>query len=139
EEQIVNTLDTNNAAADDISGSEKMKEWLDELENIELEVDRNEEVTIDTTEDAKEDLDTTYDNENALKHENTKEEGASMDDNVDLELLNSLSEEEKQVEDTEKEQKVKAASVSKDEEVSIITKGTSINGSITSDNSLDVY
>lgn len=136
QEQMVNTLDTDNAAEDDISESEKMKEWLDGLENIELDFDKNEELNNEVIEDLSE---TANDVESTMEEEKTiEEEGASMDDNVDLELLNSLNEDEDKVQDTVKEQKVRTASVSSDDEVSVITKGTTINGSISSDSSLDV-
>lgn len=145
EEHMVNTLDTDNDTADEVSGSEKMKEWLDGLENIELELNGTEEETNDTSEDANDELnkdannlESTLDENIDNQYEKEDEEGASMDDNVDLELLNSLSEDEDSVADTLKEQKVNAASVSIDDEVSVITKGTTINGGITSDSALDI-
>ena len=69
------------------------------------------------------------------------EEGEEMDENIDLELLNELSmeDEEKAEEITEKApSKLRATSVANDDEVSVISKGTTINGSISSEGSLDV-
>jgi cytoskeletal protein CcmA (bactofilin family) len=69
-----------------------------------------------------------------------------MDDNVDLELLEALNADEEEVNTTEEVDeikdksvpKVKAASVSSDDDVTVITKGTTINGSISTDGSLDI-
>ena len=75
-----------------------------------------------------------------------------FDENVDLELLEELEEleardelssEEDNNESIEEENKtsdnkLRAASVAKDDEVTVISKGTTINGSISSDGSLDI-
>ncbi len=63
-----------------------------------------------------------------------------MEDNLDLELLDALTEEEKvtKIEADKDMHKVRAASVSSDDEVTVITKGTVINGSISSDGSLEI-
>lgn len=71
-----------------------------------------------------------------------EEEDETMEDNVDLELLNALNSDELDNDETEIIEKTaskqKTASVAKDDEVTVIAKGTTINGSITSDGALDV-
>lgn len=66
-----------------------------------------------------------------------------FDENVDLELLkelNALSSEEEEAEEEKKEsdKKVRSTSVVSDDDVTVISKGTTINGSISSDGSLDI-
>lgn len=70
-----------------------------------------------------------------------------FDENVDMDLLDALiaDDEKEEVEvDLEEEfqekpeKKVRAASVANDDEVTVISKGTTINGSISSDGSLEI-
>jgi len=62
-----------------------------------------------------------------------------LQDNVDLDVLDELNAEDVQAEkDKEPEKKVRAASTARDDEVTVISKGTTINGSISSDGSLDI-
>ena len=133
EEQMVNTLDADTNAAKEVAGSDKMKEWLNELaeEGNDGESDTNGE---------KDDLESDNELENA-----ENEEGAGVDDNVDLELLDALNKDEETEEaaaseENEKEdmQKVRSASTAKDAEISVISKGTIINGSISSGGALDI-
>jgi cytoskeletal protein CcmA (bactofilin family) len=71
-----------------------------------------------------------------------EEEGENMDDNVDMELLEALNADEETEKSTEAKEtdapKLRAASVANDEEVTVITKGTTINGSISCDCSLEI-
>ena len=133
EEQMVNTLDADTNAAKEVAGSDKMKEWLNELaeEGNDEESDMNGE---------KDDLESGNEFEDA-----ENEEGAGVDDNVDLELLDALNkdedtEEAAASEESEKEdmQKVRSASTARDAELSVISKGTIINGSISSGGALDI-
>ncbi len=133
EEQMVNTLDADTNAAKEVAGSDKMKEWLNELaeEGNDEESDMNGE---------KDDLESGNEFEDA-----ENEEGAGVDDNVDLELLDALNKDEETEEaaaseENEKEdmQKVRSASTAKDAEISVISKGTIINGSISSGGALDI-
>jgi cytoskeletal protein CcmA (bactofilin family) len=133
EEQMVNTLDADTNAAKEVAGSDKMKEWLNELaeEGNDGESDTNGE---------KDDLGSGNEFEDA-----ENEEGAGVDDNVDLELLDALNkdedtEEAAASEESEKEdmQKVRSASTARDAELSVISKGTIINGSISSGGALDI-
>jgi len=137
-DQIVNTLDSDDAM-DTRAESARMKELLDEIAQNgadaaglmeEIEADRE---LADIEEFNKE----------------QKEGGDTpMDDNVDLELLEALNADDEKASEaneeinTEKdekpEQKVKAASVAGEEEVTVITRGTTINGSISTDGSLDI-
>lgn len=64
-----------------------------------------------------------------------------VDDNIDLELLDTLNaEENEEAEDSmaKPEKKLRAASVADNDEVTVITKGTTIDGNISSDGSLDI-
>lgn len=67
-----------------------------------------------------------------------KENVDEFDENVDLEILDALNAEEEQVEDKKFDKKVRVASVANDDDVTVISKGTTINGSISSDGSLDI-
>lgn len=135
EEQIVNTLDSDENESDGLSDSEKMKEWLEEF----AQDDAQDEETIfmEEAEVNQVDLEDVLED---ISEENREDEGENMDDNVDLELLEALNAEE----DTETQSKdneapkLKAASVAREDEVTVISKGTSINGSISSDGSLDI-
>ncbi|MDD3172916.1 MAG: polymer-forming cytoskeletal protein [Herbinix sp.] len=129
-EEIVNTLDTEEIVMDDEADSEKMKEWLndftkeEETEEINLEQQTEQTDLADNMNDSKE------------------EEVENMDDNIDLELLEALNADEDAENETESKEKAapksRAASVASDDEVTVIAKGTTINGSISSDGSLDI-
>lgn len=71
-----------------------------------------------------------------------EDEIEGMDENIDLELLDELNSEDEQVMEQPEEQKldkrIKAASVANEDDVTVISKGTTINGSISSDGSLDI-
>lgn len=134
QEQIVNTLDFNEEATDEVSDNEKMKEWLEEYT---MEEDPSDDI-IPENELPKEDtLDLSDDESNEIMGE----EGEDMDENIDLELLDALNaeDEENNPEDTKESMpKLKAASITNDDDVTVIAKGTTINGSISSDGSLDI-
>ena len=140
QDQIVNTLDSEETPSEEVSDNEKMKEWLEEFaqeDQSELPENKIEGVT---TEDIHKEDPEWNNRENTLELE--EEEGVDMDDNVDLELLEALEAEEeaeKAVEVQEKTMpKLRATSVSSDDEVTVITKGTTIHGSISSDGSLEI-
>lgn len=133
QEQIVNTLDSDDTASDEKSDNEKMKEWLEEFAQDEDKA--AEEMEEDEPEEDLADLEE--------KQEEIEEvEGEDMDDNVDLELLEALNADEEEEKETQTQEKtmpkLRAASVASDDEVTVISKGTSINGSISSDGSLDI-
>lgn len=132
-EEIVNTLDTFDVSSEDTSDNEKMKEWLEEF----AQDDMTEELDNDLD---KPEVDQTVLNLNS--EEIVEEEGEDMEDNIDLDLLDALNadeETEKVIENKEKPvPKVRTASVSDEDEVTVISKGTTINGSISSDGSLDI-
>jgi cytoskeletal protein CcmA (bactofilin family) len=133
ENQIVNTLDMEDETSEEETDNEKLKEWLEEFAQNEQEAAIAEEETGELLEDRSEaDLD-----ENTIE----EEEGENMDDNVDLELLLALEEEEKVEKDEVKEKvmpKPRTTSLESDDAVTVITKGTTINGSISSDGSLEI-
>ena len=131
EEQMVNTLDTEEAAINE----EKMMELLTEFTS---EDSQPEEPTPEE-ESSPEDTEISEDN---LEEEIMEEEGDDMDENIDLELLEALNAEEEAEKAEESHEKaapkLRAASVANDDEVTVISKGTTINGSISSDGSLDI-
>lgn len=145
-DQMVNTLDSEGTAEDEAS---EMKEWLEEFaqeEVLEEEILSEEEGPEDIAEDRlpeeeeqpEEDV---SDLEAEIFEEFKEEEVEDMDENVDLELLDALNaDEEVQSEETQDkpEPKLRAAAVANDDEVTVISKGTTINGSISSDGSLDI-
>lgn len=151
QDDMVNTLD-----ADDNSDDEQLREWLesfaegDEESVAESEVGQAEEEP--TEEEAPADQEITgFDEDEAVIYgvegtqENNGEEGENMEDNVDLELLEALKADEETEKETEQEEqtetsapKVRATSVNNDDDVTVISKGTTINGSISTDGSLDV-
>lgn len=144
DEQIVNTLDTEEVASDEVSDNEKMKEWLEEFiqEENTAEADSTDSVpepgSIEIEENKQDELATQF---TSQEIETEGEEDETMDDNVDLELLEALGaeEEEEVVEDKAKEiPKLRTASAANNDEVTIITKGTTITGSISSDGSLEI-
>lgn len=131
EEQMVNTLDTEEAAINE----EKMMELLTEFTS---EDSQPEEPTPEE-ESSPEDTEISKDN---LEEEIMEEEGDDMDENIDLELLEALNAEEEAEKAEESHEKtapkLRVASVANDDEVTVISKGTTINGSISSDGSLDI-
>lgn len=164
-DQMVNTLDSEITTSNEDAENE-LKEWLDELvqeDTIEdgiLEDGISEDAAAeDTIEDEaadedSEDEDSSYgeslsaeegldDNiEKEIFDEFMEDEIESMDENIDLELLDELNSEDEQVMEQPEEQKldkrIKAASVANEDDVTVISKGTTINGSISSDGSLDI-
>ncbi len=144
EEQMINTLDTENAVSDDNSDKDKIKEWIDEFV---LENEANEISEEKIEEEAKsEETNQILTEEKIEKLQEDEEE--NMDDNVDLELLEALNSDEdlervevpaeEAKEELKETPKVKATSVASEDNVTVISKGTTINGSITTDGSLDV-
>ena len=136
QDQLVNTLDTDENSSEEISDSERMKVWLEEFAGEETESLDDEVLMQDdlSEETMKNELE-----KNTLELE--EEEGENMDDNVDLELLEALNaDEEAEKADTKESQmtKLRSTAIANDDEVTVITKGTTINGSISSDGSLEV-
>lgn len=150
QDNMVNTLDSDNNSDD-----EQIREWLegfaqgDEDPVAEAEAGQAEEEQLED-----EDIDNQgisgFDEDEAENdiygldstEEINGEEGENMDDNVDLELLEALNADEEAENEIEKEEtvapKVRATSVYNDDDVTVISKGTTINGSISTDGSLDV-
>ena len=98
---------------------EGMEDEIEDMaKKVDLNVDENLETNVDENVDANVD---------------------EFDENVDLELLDALNAEDEQTEEKKiTEKKVRAASVANDDDVTVISKGTTINGSISSDGSLDI-
>ncbi len=158
-DQLVNTLDSEEITSEEVSDSERMKEWLEEFvqeENSDESEGKDEtesELTPDalsedteevTSEEASDELyeDEELEEQDEIALEIEEEEGENMDDNVDLELLEALNADEEEEKGAEAKEKaaprLRAASVANDDEVTVITKGTTINGSISSDGSLEI-
>ncbi|MBB2182819.1 polymer-forming cytoskeletal protein [Lachnospiraceae bacterium MD1] len=159
-DDMVNTLDADDMNSVEKSDNDRINEWLEELAQEDMDtlkdtelkdeadlydnmVDNLPDELVDNFEEdelTEEAEDNEYIEEN--KEENKEEEDDNMDDNVDLELLEALNAE--QAEETEKEAAVqnndmpKAKPAGSDDQVTVITKGTTITGSISSDGSLDV-
>lgn len=138
DEQMVNTLEMQEPTSNEAAETEKMMELLDGFTNDNLELDyENADKETETTDDIENDIEV-----NNLVDQIESEEDKSMDDNVDLELLNALDDDEdvllSEDEEMSEASPIKAASLTNDDEVSVISRGTTINGSITSDASLDV-
>jgi cytoskeletal protein CcmA (bactofilin family) len=135
QEEIVNTLDTSETAPDISADNEKMKEWLEEF----AQKDDEEQAAYEEEASAFEEETT----EQRIVGENTaeikEEEENTMDDNIDLELLEAMnSEEETAKEEEEKPAPKLRATAIADDEVTVISKGTTITGNISSDGSLDM-
>jgi cytoskeletal protein CcmA (bactofilin family) len=148
-EEIVNTLDSEEETTGETSDSEKMKEWLEEFAQEEsTEAEESTETEDSTKGETEEDPDGSEEKSEELDEiskeleELEEEEGVDMDDNVDLELLEALNADEEADKTSENKEKampkLKAASITSDDEVTVISKGTTINGSISSDGSLDI-
>lgn len=135
QENIVNTLDFDEIASDEDPESEKMKEILDEFTQ---EEEITEEVITEIEPEAE--LDELDDD---IEFEEEGEGEEDMDDNVDLEILEALNAEEEEIKEeatdkTEKASPKLRAAATGDDTVTVISKGTIINGSISSDGSLDI-
>ena len=133
EEQIVNTLESDDAVQ--ASENEKMLELIDEFTSEETPLGEN-------PVESEKLMDDMVETEDNISLEIIEEEGDDMDENIDLELLDALNAEDETEpveEHSEKAApKLKAAAVVNDDEVTVISKGTTINGSISSDGSLDI-
>ncbi len=129
DDEMINTLDMDKITSEEEADNAKMMELLEEF----AQSDKQEEET--ATKDWQKDLGEEKDFTEQIK----EEEGKNMEDNVDLELLEALnSNEETELEEEKSAPKLRASSVLNDNEVTVIAKGTTINGSISSDGSLDI-
>lgn len=134
QEPMVNTLDLNEKAEDEETDSEKMKEWLEEfaMDDKAPESDTSNEEQLMNLIGNLDDIES---------EKRIEEEGDDMDENIDLELLDALNSEEEETKSEEAKEslpKLKASGIANDDEVTVISKGTTINGSISSEGSLDV-
>jgi len=133
EEEIVNTFDSEDDISEEATDNAKMKEWLEEFA-LEDETE-----TVDNIED---ELDSDLVDYNENTDEIQEDEEENMEDNVDLELLeamNAKEEEDDIVEVKEKPiMKQRTSANVLDDDVTVISKGTSINGSISSEGSLEI-
>lgn len=159
-EEIVNTLDMNQEA-----DSEKMKEWLEEFAQDDLTQDDEGEQIVDTFtgEDilpeeelnneeitADDEIEEHFEFEDSTEflvqdtNEINEKEDETMEDNVDLELFDVLNADETETKEADTnvadivEKEVPKVRSTSDDEITVIAKGTVINGSISSDGALDV-
>lgn len=143
QEQIVNTLDYDVSEPDENSESERMKVILDEFTQEE-EKEKPENLITEIEPEAE-----LVELSDEIEFDNAEgEEEEDMDDNVDLELLEAMNaDEEESTEESNEESvdsadktapKLRAASVASEDTVTVISKGTSINGNVSSDGSLDI-
>ena len=132
EQQLEDTL-SSEAEQDELSDDERLERWLEgyAAEDGSSTADLIDDVQ---TEDMlQEDI-----MEDEIMEDEMKED-EDMEENVDLELLEAMSLEEEENEVVEQTiPKVKSSSAVIDDEVTVISKGTTINGSISSDGSLDI-
>jgi len=153
-DQIVNTLDSDNSVQDTEAESERMKELLEEIaqDGVSALEDEAAFLSGDESDESAEEIDEIKaDRElsdiDELKTDSKEDGDTDMDDNIDLELLEALNADEEEKEEAKEEakpdqndkpvEKLRAASVN-EEDVTVITKGTKINGSISTDGSLDI-
>ena len=132
DEEIVNTLDSDSFSSEEVSDNEKMKVWLEEFAQDEDDA---------ANEIIEEEPELVLTDAIEVSENFEEEEVAVMEENVDLELLEAMNMEEEQEEVGVKEKavtKLRTSSVANDDEVTVISKGTSINGSISSDGSLEI-
>lgn len=130
DDQIVNTLDAEDLKAKE--ASEKMiDEWLNEYAPEDNSIDTSEILQDDEIEDRVQ----------VMTDKVAQDESEPMDDNVDLELLKSLNEDQ----NSKKENRIRTSVSSRmkvstfhENDETIVTKGTMINGSISTDGSLDI-
>ena len=130
QDQTGNTLDTKESISKETETTDLLQESQDvhkkEEQNINDNIDDSSEIDfeIDTISEADEEV-----------------EDEDMDDNVDLELLEAMKvndSEEPKVTKEVPEPKLRTASITNDDEVTVISKGTTIIGSISSDCSLEI-
>lgn len=142
-EEMVNTLDLEEAAEE---SEDKMKELLEEFAGEETK-DEGKDNTEGNSEKGSNESTKAYgekmDKDDGAIKENMEDSEKDMEENVDLELLDALNNEEEKTEgktneDMRNENTVHAASISEDNKVSIISKGTVIDGNITSNGSLEI-
>ena len=126
ENQLEDTL-SSEAEQDEISDDERLEKWLEGY------AAEDESYATDLVDDE------VKDNE-IISEEIKEEEEDNMEENVDLELLQAMSLEEEEAEEVVEKSvpKLKSSSSVTDDEVTVISKGTTINGSISSDGSLDI-
>jgi cytoskeletal protein CcmA (bactofilin family) len=116
------------AEQDELSDDERLERWLEGYAAEESS----------STADQIDDGQTDEMIQEEIMEEEIKED-EDMEENVDLELLEAMSLEEEESEVVEQTiPKVKSSSAVIDDEVTVISKGTTINGSISSDGSLDI-
>lgn len=165
-DQMVNTLDSEDRTNTEEAENE-MKEWLEEFaeEDTSDKSNTKEDIKEDTSygdnvdegtqeDDSLSDEDIYKDNieesleegmEGGIEDMGKKDDlnvdenmDENVDENVDLELLDALNAEERQEEEKKSNEKVRATSVANEDDVTVISKGTTIDGSISSDGSLDI-
>ncbi|MDF2544292.1 MAG: hypothetical protein K0S47_4010 [Herbinix sp.] len=129
-DQMVNTLDMEEQEDTIESTNDDIRELLNEFTKEEgPDEDRN----------FPQELSLNYDTiqNDIIIDDRKEEEGEVMEDNIDLELLNVLNEDEVDKKEVHTTSVKKTTSVM-DDSVTIISKGTTINGSISSDGSLEI-
>lgn len=137
-DQMVNTLDSEET--DNEEAENEMKEWLEEFAGEDTKDETEEDDTEKDEDETAQDNDIEEGDGDKKLKEVMEDGDEDMEENIDLELLDALNaEEEKNVEETKNdENKVRAASVTDDDEVTVISKGTTIDGNISSDGSLEI-
>lgn len=155
-DQMVNTLDLEET---DNDSENEMKEWLEEFARNDTDDENDKASEDETKEEFNEEIAPEDDSTQALDDSDSTESNnemmedgeGNMEENIDLEVLDALNadeenkdenkDEESKMEETtskEKEKKVRAASVADEDEVTVISKGTNIDGNISANGSLEI-
>lgn len=126
-------------AADEVEGTLE-EAYQDAQDDIVMDKDIEDYEQLEITENGMEDeIGVMNEKVEVMNEENLDVSVDEFQENVDLDLLDELNAEE-QAEDKKKksEKKMRAASAANEDDVTVISKGTTINGSISSDGSLDI-
>ncbi len=127
-------------AADEVEGTLE-EAYQDAQDDIVMDKDIEDYEQLEITENGMEDeIGVMNEKVEVMNEENLDVSVDEFQENVDLDLLDELNAEEEQAEDKKKksEKKMRAASAANEDDVTVISKGTTINGSISSDGSLDI-
>lgn len=127
-------------AVDEVEGTLE-EAYQDAQDDIVMDKDIEDYEQLEITENGMEDeIGVMNEKVEVMNEENLDVSVDEFQENVDLDLLDELNAEEEQAEDKKKksEKKMRAASAANEDDVTVISKGTTINGSISSDGSLDI-
>lgn len=131
-------MDSTEVITEDTSENESLDDGIQD--DITLGEDIDEDIMDVILEEDMEGEGESMNDKNLKVDENVEAIDNDFEENVDLELLDALNAEEEEQVDEKKvaDKKLRAASVANEDDVTVISKGTTINGSISSDGSLEI-